>query len=67
MDPFTIIMIYRSFNGNNLKMYASVKAGEKEFNDYAIPEKGTYKYSIRAVYKDGGKSPMTEVKEVVIN
>ena len=61
------ILIYRSFNGDDLKMYASAKATEKEFTDLETTEKGTYKYSIRAIYSDGGKSPMTEVKEVIIN
>ena len=60
------ILIYRSFNSDEMKMYASVKATEKEFSDFSLPEKGTYKYSIRAVYKDGGKSLMTEIKEVVM-
>ena len=39
---------------------------EKEFNDYTIQGKGIYQYSIRAIYGDGGMSPMTGVKEVIV-
>ena len=61
------IIIYRSYNGNAMKMYTSIMSKEDEYKDFSIQEKGSYKYSIQAVYPDGGKSPITEIKEIVLD
>ncbi len=59
-------IIYRSFNGSGLAMHASLEGEERSFTDQRILQPGTYEYALRAVYVDGGRSPLSEKVVVVI-
>ena len=48
-------IIYRSVNGNDMMTYKNLKADLHSFNDNNLT-KGSYQYSVKAVYKDGGES-----------
>jgi uncharacterized protein len=48
-------VIYRSVNGIDMTTYKNLKADQHSFTDNNLT-KGTYQYSIKAVYKDGGES-----------
>ncbi len=51
------ILVYRSVNDGPLRLYNNSK--ENEFMDNKLSPEKTYKYSIKAVYTDGTKSPMS--------
>jgi fibronectin type 3 domain-containing protein len=59
-------IIYRSYNGNGLKMLASASGANTSFEDKKVQEPGTYGYAVRAFYEDGTKSPMTSEKVIEI-
>lgn len=48
-------IIYRSVNGNDMMTYKNLKADLHSFTDNNLT-KGSYQYSVKAVYKDGGES-----------
>ena len=48
-------IIYRSVDGKDLMMYKNLSSDQHSFTDNNLT-KGTYLYSIKAVYKDGGES-----------
>ena len=48
-------IIYRSVNGIDMMTYKNLKADQHSFTDNNLT-KGTYQYSIKVVYKDGGES-----------
>ena len=48
-------IIYRSVNGIDMMTYRNLKADQHSFTDNNLT-KGSYQYSIKAVYKDGGES-----------
>ena len=60
------ILIYRSFNGSALSMYASVDAEDVKYTDTGTKQKGEYKYAVRVVYKNGSKSIMSGEKKIEI-
>ncbi len=59
-------LIYRSYNGGGLQMYASSNGNSNTYIDKNLREKGTYSYAIKAVFGDGSKSLMTSPKQVEI-
>lgn len=52
-------VVYRSFNKGGLLTYQSVPADKTSFSDKRL-QKGEYEYAIKAVYQDGGESPLTK-------
>jgi fibronectin type 3 domain-containing protein len=48
-------IIYRSVNGNDMMTYKNLKADQHSFTDNNLA-KGSYQYSIKVIYKDGGES-----------
>lgn len=58
-------LIYRSYNGNGLQMYQQVPGDRSSHADTNVA-KGTYEYAIKAVYKDGGQSPLTKNMRVEV-
>jgi len=48
-------IIYRSVNGLDMMTYKNLKAEQHSFTDINLI-KGSYQYSIKVVYKDGGES-----------
>jgi len=59
-------ILYRSFNGSGLVMHASLESEERSFSDQRILRPGTYEYALRAVYPDGGRSPLSDKIVVVV-
>jgi hypothetical protein len=57
------LVIYRSFNNGGLFTYQSVTADKASFVDKSI-QKGSYAYAIKAIYKDGGESPLTKPVQI---
>jgi len=49
--------LYRSYNGSGLLMYKSLPAANLSFTDKGLL-KGKYEYALKAVYPDGGESPL---------
>jgi fibronectin type 3 domain-containing protein len=48
-------IIYRSVNGIDMMTYKNLKSDQHTFTDNNLT-RGSYQYSIKAVYKDGGES-----------
>jgi len=57
-------IIYRSVNGTDMMTYKNLKADQHSFTDNNLT-KGSYQYSIKAVYKDGGESQI--INSVPVN
>jgi len=57
-------IIYRSVNGIDMMTYKNLKADQHTFTDNNLT-KGSYQYSVKAVYKDGGESQI--VNSVPVN
>jgi uncharacterized protein len=51
-------VVYRSFNQGGLLTYRSVTGDKASFSDRTL-QPGEYTYAIKAVYQDGGESPLT--------
>jgi hypothetical protein len=59
-------IILRSVTGKELMTYKSLSASQHSLNDTNLI-KGTYQYSIKAVYKDGGESQQVKTVKVDFN
>ncbi|MEO8474423.1 MAG: hypothetical protein ABI477_19630 [Chryseolinea sp.] len=57
-DEFRFV-VYRSFNKGDLLTYKSVAASDASFSDKNV-QTGEYEYAIKAVYQDGGESPLSK-------
>jgi hypothetical protein len=57
-------IIYRSVNGSDMITYRNLKGDQRSNTDNYLT-KGTFQYSIKAVYKDGGESQM--IKSIAVN
>ncbi|MBC7919964.1 MAG: hypothetical protein H7Z75_02645 [Ferruginibacter sp.] len=57
------LVIYRAFNDGGLLTYQSIPSEEVSFVDTRI-RKGNYAYAIKAIYEDGGESPLTKPVQV---
>jgi hypothetical protein len=53
-------VIYRSYNEGDFTVYKSVDGDERSYIDSGLVGQGTYQYAIRAMYGDGGQSPLSE-------
>ncbi len=58
-------LIYRSFNGSGLQMYRQVTS-DKAFVADTNVSKGVYEYALKAVYKDGGQSMLSNNVKVEV-
>ena len=56
-------VLYRSFNKGGLFTYQSLEAGKSSFADKDV-QGGEYEYAIKAVYEDGGESPLSGVVKI---
>jgi uncharacterized protein len=56
-------VIYRSFNGSEMMTYKNLASDQHSFVDSNL-KKGVYRYSIKAVYKDGGESQSIKTSEL---
>ncbi len=52
-------LIYRAYNGTSLQMHASADEGANEYIDKNVSSEGTYTYAIKAISKNGNKSPLS--------
>lgn len=57
------VNIYRATEGKELKYYRLVQ-NKSEFKDVDVKLNTHYQYRLQAVYKDGGKSPFTELLQI---
>ena len=58
-------LIYRGYNGHGLEMYRQVDGSTFSITDSEI-SKGKYEYAIKAIYKDGGQSPLVKYSGVEV-
>jgi hypothetical protein len=59
-------VIYRSYNESTFSMYTTVDGVKNSFVDQKLLGAGTYTYAVRALYKNGGDSGVSEKKEVLL-
>nr|WP_320120379.1 hypothetical protein [uncultured Marinifilum sp.] len=57
------VNIYKAVEGEKLKFYCLVQ-NKTQFEDTQVLLNTHYQYRLQAIYKDGGKSPFTEVYNV---
>jgi uncharacterized protein len=57
--------LYRAFDKEDVELLDAI-TGSNTFNDKKIRRKGAYTYSLKAIYKDGGESPVIEAKPVLV-
>jgi fibronectin type 3 domain-containing protein len=62
-DEVEHINIYRAQEGEALRYYCSVE-NKNSYKDTNVELNTQYQYRLQAVYRDGGKSPFTEVLRV---
>jgi fibronectin type 3 domain-containing protein len=53
-------LIYRSFNGDGLQMFATANGGSNSYIDNNVSVGGSYTYAIKVISNDGNKSPLSE-------
>ncbi|MBL0739903.1 hypothetical protein [Chryseolinea lacunae] len=58
-------LIYRSYNGGGMEMYQQVPGDKFSLADKNL-SKGNYEYAVKAVYKDGGQSPLSKNMRVEV-
>jgi uncharacterized protein len=58
------LVIYRSINNGQLTAMKSIKGDAINYSEMLIDGKGVYNYSVKAVYEDGGESPLTALVAV---
>jgi fibronectin type 3 domain-containing protein len=58
-------LVYRSFNGSGLHMYEQIPGDKSSMADANV-SKGIYEYAIKAVFKDGGQSPLMKSKTIEV-
>lgn len=56
--------LYRSSGTQAAKMYRSVEAAERSFEE--APGSGTWKYAVKVLYPDGGESPLQYTGAIVV-
>jgi uncharacterized protein len=52
--------IYRKAADGKLVLFATINGSEKSYEDTALKVNTQYVYSIKAIWSDGGESPMSE-------
>lgn len=67
LSPVKYYVIYRGKDGKRPVSLTSVDGMLPVFYDSSLVGKGSYRYMIKAIYKDGGESPITAFEEVVVN
>jgi fibronectin type 3 domain-containing protein len=53
-------VIYRSYNDGDFTVYKSVDGDKRSYIDGELVGHGKYQYAVRAMYNDGGQSPLSE-------
>jgi fibronectin type 3 domain-containing protein len=56
--------IYRSYNDTGFRIIKTLSPGNYTFSDKLLVGEGGYRYAVRAVHADGGKSPLSAIAEV---
>lgn len=57
-------VIYRGKNGKRPEVLTSPSGSTPYFSEILLPQNAKYKYLIKAIYSDGGESPMMRAGEV---
>ncbi|MEX1190240.1 MAG: hypothetical protein WED33_13355 [Bacteroidia bacterium] len=60
------ILVYRALPGKSLTKFKMLQGNEQVFEDYQCSIKGQYDYALKAIFKDGGESPISKTYECVI-
>lgn len=58
-------LVYRSFNDSGLQMYEQIPGDKSSIADTNLT-KGIYEYAIKAIYKDGGQSPLIKSNRIEV-
>lgn len=59
-------LLYRSYQNFGLTKLARIEGNKNEFSDSDLIGKGEYTYAIKVIYKDGGESPLSTRKSIII-
>jgi fibronectin type 3 domain-containing protein len=59
-------LLYRGYQNFGITKYVKINSSDRSFIDRNLVGKGTYTYAIKAVYDDGGESPVTEKVNILI-
>ena len=59
-------LIYRSYQNFGLTKYAKIERGKTSFIDSDLIGNGQYSYAVKAVFKDGGESPVSQAQSVIV-
>jgi hypothetical protein len=59
-------LIYRGYQNFGITKYVKINGSDRNFIDRHLVGKGEYTYAIKAVFEDGGESPVSEIVNVII-
>ncbi len=57
-------ILYKNKDKSGLKMAGNIRGSDSQFEDKTAP--GNYQYAIKAVYKNGGESALSEIKTIQV-
>jgi hypothetical protein len=60
-------LLYRSYQNLGLVKFAKVEGGKTSYIDSDLIGNGQYSYAVKAVFKDGGESPVTKAQSVFVD
>jgi len=59
-------LVYRAYQNFGLVKYVKVEGGKNSYLDSDLVGNGQYSYAIKAVFKDGGESPVSQAESVTV-
>jgi fibronectin type 3 domain-containing protein len=59
-------LLYRGYQNYGISKYVKIESADRNYIDRDLVGKGDYTYAIKAVYEDGGESPISEKVNVII-
>jgi hypothetical protein len=65
-DGLSHLIIYRNINKNALKTYKTFEINDGIIWDSDLQRKGQYYYAVQLVYKNGSKSPISELVSIAV-
>jgi hypothetical protein len=57
-------ILFKGSDNKGLKMAGNIPGGNTGYEDKTLP--GTYQYAIKAVYKDGEESALSDIKTIML-
>ena len=59
-------LVYRSYQNFGLSKYVKIEGAKNSYSDSDLIGNGLYTYAIKAVYQDGGESPVSQTQSVTV-